>query len=96
MDEDEIIELGEELVGGVNAGITHGDAVERLRDKGGQTGVDEESQFEYLADVLERVKRCNKESRRKRERRRRTMVLESHGFGKIYDEYLADVNEIFK
>lgn len=67
MDEDEIMELGEELVAGAEAGATLGDAVERLREKGEEHGVDTEGQDEFLGDVLERVKGCKKERKEKRE-----------------------------
>ena len=67
MDEDEIRELGAELVEGAEAGKTLGDAVERLREKGEEHGVDTDGQDEFLADVLEKVKGCKKQRKEKRE-----------------------------
>ena len=66
MDEDEIMELGEELVAGAEEGATLGDAVERLREKGEEHGVDADGQDEFLGDVLDRVKKCKQERKEKR------------------------------
>lgn len=79
MDEDEIMELGEELVAGAEAGATLGDAVERLREKGEEHGVDTEGQDEFLGDVLERVKGCKKERKEKREGKKDEKKAEMSG-----------------
>lgn len=67
MDEDEIMELGAELVAGAEEGATLGDAVEHLREKGREHGVDTDGQDEFLGDVLEKVKKCKQERKEKRE-----------------------------
>ena len=66
MDEDEIMELGEELVAGAEQGATLGDAVEHLREVGREHGADTDDQDDFLDDVLGRVKECKKERKEKR------------------------------
>ena len=66
MDEDEIMELGAELVAGAEEGATLGDAVEHLRAVGREHGADTDDQDDFLDDVLERVKGCKKERKEKK------------------------------
>ena len=79
MDEDEIMELGAELVAGAEEGATLGDAVEHLREKGREHGVDTDGQDEFLGDVLEKVKKCKQERKEKREGKKDEKKAEMSG-----------------
>jgi len=94
MDEDEIMELGEELVAGAEAGATLGDAVERLREKGEEHGVDTDGQDEFLGDVLERVKKCKKERKEKREGKKDEKRAEMSGDDEETPAELAQEDDV--
>ena len=66
MDEDEVMELGAELVAGAEEGHTLGDAVEHLREKAREHDVGTDDQDDFLDDVLGRIKGCKKERKEKR------------------------------
>ena len=94
MDEDEIMELGEELVAGAEAGATLGDAVERLREKGEEHGVDTDGQDEFLGDVLDRVKKCKQERKEKREGKKDEKKAEMSGDDEETPAELAQEDDV--
>ena len=92
MDEDEIMELGAELVAGAEEGATLGDAVEHLRAKGREHGAGTDTQDEFLDDVLEKVKGCKQERKEKREGKKDEKKAEWSGSGD--DEEKASGEEL--